>query len=107
MRPAADSMDADRARSARSCCSRPPFCSANSPNSVFWFRASVMTVAPDAKSSRAREKPRPRLAPGTTATTGVDIGSDCLFEAGNDEGVQVAGQHFLRVVDFYFGEQIL
>src|SRR5690606_22088102 len=94
-------------RSACNACSRAPCRRATSASSGLLWRASVMTVAPRVSSSVASARPRPRLAPVTTATVVASMSSDSLLEAGDDERIEIAVQHLLGIGDFHVGAQIL
>src|SRR5690606_20998287 len=107
-RCAAASIEAVCDRSACSSCRRAPCRAATSASSGFGLRARVMTVTPEASSCAASAWPRPRLAPVTTATAGeAFMASDSLFEAGDDEGIEIAVEHLLRVGNFDVGAQVL
>src|SRR5690606_7167679 len=88
MRPAADSIDEVSERSTLNCSRWAPVCAATSARRAFWLRASDMTLAPETSNCSASASPKPREAPVTTATVDVGI-SDSLFQARNDEGVEI------------------
>src|SRR5690606_9306655 len=78
-------------------------CSVSAGSAV---RATVKSMTPGAASACARACPSPREAPVTIATVCGIMGLDPLFQAGLDEGIQVAIKYFLCIGKFDVGAQI-